>query len=349
MRAVVLGLTASLLAIAACSTSNKSSDVVPTDVDAGEADAGTTSRYSFSPLTADRTCTADADCVILQAIRNCSRCCGHGAVARGEAQQAYADAAAACKEPGAPRSTVCEEGCAAGGAACFEGTCVMLGSGGTEPVCRSDAGAPGAIPELGPGPSCGAQAVRAGFEDGLDPAWTSTDPAAFTVDRSAPISGGASLRMAYRQKDATLVIPQPEACAVRLALTMRTRLTGGSVTLARIVAGDGSWLHVRLDACRLSVAEEIRSGGAASLGWGAANWTLPGDTPVRVVITVDLRGRTISSAAAPLGTPLPTPTSAPLRADASVATGIRAIELGSAPGIENSAVGSVWIDDLVID
>ena len=101
--------------------------------------------------------------------------------------------------------------------------------------------------------------------------------------------------------------------------------------------------------CRLSVAEEIRSGGAASLGWGAANWTLPGDTPVRVVITVDLRGRTISSAAAPLGTPLPTPTSAPLRADASVATGIRAIELGSAPGIENSAVGSVWIDDLVID
>lgn len=346
MRAVVLGLTASLFAIAACSTSSKSSGVV----DAGEGDAGTPSPYSFSLAGANRTCAADADCVVLEELRNCFRCCWRGAVARGEAQQAYADAAAACREPGAPRSTVCEEGCAAGRAACFEGTCVMLGTGATEPICRTDAGAGGGdVPDLGPGPSCGARAIRTGFEDGLDPSWTSTDPAAFSVDRSAPISGGASLRIAYRQKDATLVIPQPEACAVRLAFTVRTHLLAPGLTLARFVAGDGSWVHVRLDGCNLSVAEEIRAGGAASLGAGGSNWTVPADTPVRVVVTVDLRGKTITSAAAPLGTPLPTPVSTPLRADPSIAPGIRAIELGSAPGIQASAVGSVWIDDLVID
>ena len=348
-----LAVATAVSSIAACTGGRDASGPAPVGVDAGEeGGAAADSRYSFSPQRADRTCTEDADCVVLPALRECYRCCGLGAVARGEAQRAYAAAVEACQEPGAPRSSQCEMGCEAGRAACFERTCVMLPTsrGATEPSCGVEEGLGEAgVAELGPGPSCGARALRTGFEDGIDPSWTSTDPAAFSVDRSAPLSGAASLRIAYRQKDATLTIPQPDACGLRLAFTVRTRLLTTGLTLARIVAGDGAWFHVRLDACRLSIAEETRSGGAAGLSVGGATWTVPEDTPVRVVVTVDLRGRTITSAAAPVGAPLPTPVSTPLRADPAIAPGIRAVELGGAPGIQSSAVGSVWLDDLVID
>ena len=76
---------------------------------------------------------------------------------------------------------------------------------------------------------------------------------------------------------------------------------------------------------------------------------MPDETPVRVVLTIDLKGKTVSSAAAPLGSPLPEAKTTPLRGDPSGAGAIRAIELGSAPGVQSSAVGVVWLDDLVID
>ena len=82
------------------------------------------------------------------------------------------------------------------------------------------------------------------------------------------------------------------------------------------------------------------------LGFGGGGWPVPGDTPLRVVLTLDLRASTLTTAVAPLGEPLPAAQITPLGGRTGA---IKAIELGSAPGIEASAVGSVWLDDLVID
>lgn len=335
-----------MLAFVACT--QKSNPVV--DDPSPPGGGGTDPRYSFSPQDAPRTCAKAEDCVVLTALRNCMSCCGHGAVARGEAERAYAAAVEACEAPGGPGRGECAMACGAPQASCFEGTCVVLGGPGAGTTCPStgttgttDGGAPA---ELGPGPACGATAVQTGFEDGLDPSWTSSDPSAIQIDRTEPLAGGASLKISYRQTNAFLTIAQSNACAVRIAFTVRTRLLASGLTLARIIAGDGNWFHVRLDGCALSISEEVVSSAAASLGAGSGSWSIPDDTPVRIVLTFDLRTKTFSSAAAPLGAPLPTPKTAAMR---GVPSGIRAIELGSAPGIARGAVGSVWFDDLVID
>lgn len=70
---------------------------------------------------------------------------------------------------------------------------------------------------------------------------------------------------------------------------------------------------------------------------------------MRVVLTVDLRAKTIRSVVAPVGQPFPEPRTSALRGDPSGAGAISAIELGSAPGVQSPAVGVVWLDDLVID
>ena len=323
----------------------------------GGPNGGLDPRFTFSPRDAERACERDDDCVILPSLANCSSCCGHGAVARGEAERAHAAVVAACGEPDAPPGSVCGMYCGAFRPACFEGTCVRLpdpkaGGFPPAPVCASDGGAADggtAAPEPGPGPSCGARAVATGFEDGIDPSWRATDPAAFRIARDEPLAGAASLRIAYRQKNAYLTIEQPDACAIRIAFTLRTRLVASGLTLARIVAGAGSWFHVRLDGCALSVAEEMRSDGAAGMGFGGQTWPVPDDVPVRVLLTFDLRAKTLATAVAPLGEPLPEPKTTTLRGDPSGAGAIRAVELGSAPGVESPAVGAVWIDDLVID
>jgi hypothetical protein len=191
--------------------------------------------------------------------------------------------------------------------------------------------------------------VQTGFEEGLDSSWRATDPSSFRIDPDEPLAGEASLRISYRQKDAYLTIEQPDACATRIAFTLRTRLLASGVTLARIVAGPGSWFHVRLDACALSVAEETRSDTAAGLGVGGQTWPVPEDTPLRVVLTLDLRAKTLTTAVAPLGEPLPEPHTVGVRGDPSGTGAIRAIELGAAPGVMSPGVGAVWIDDLVID
>jgi hypothetical protein len=54
------------------------------------------------------------------------------------------------------------------------------------------------------------RAARSGFEEGLDPSWRVTDPTAFRIDRDEPLSGSASLRIGYRQRDAYLTIEQPD-------------------------------------------------------------------------------------------------------------------------------------------
>ena len=241
--------------------------------------------------------------------------------------------------------------------ACYEGTCVMLAdadASGQAPACQTgsnttDGGAPAPAPDAGVGPSCGARVVQTGFEEGLDPSWQTTDPSAFRIDRDEPLAGEASLRISYQQNDAYLTIEQPDACATRIAFTLRTRLLATGITLARIVAGQGSWFHVRLDACALSVAEETRSDSAAGLGPGGQSWPVPDDSPVRVVLTLDLRSKTLATAVAPVGEPLPEPQTTGVRGDPSGSGAIRAIELGSAPGIMAPGVGAVWIDDLVID
>ncbi len=225
-------------------------------------------------------------------------------------------------------------------------------AGEPPPACpkgssTTDGGA--SAPEPGAGPSCGARVVQTGFEEGLDPSWRSTDPAAFRIDRDEPLAGEASLRISYKQKDAYLTLEQPDACATRIAFTLRTRLLASGVTLARIVAGEGSWFHVRLDGCALSVAEETRSDTAAGLGAGGKPLPVPEDSPVRVVLTLDLRAKTLTTVVAPLGEPLPEPQTVGVRGAPSGAGAIRAIELGSAPGIQSPGVGAVWIDDLVID
>lgn len=322
----------------------------------GGPDGGPDSRFTFSPPDAARACGHDDDCVILPALSNCSSCCGEGAVARGEAERAYAAVVEACRTPGAPDSFTCDMACGSLRPACYEGTCVTFADANTggdpAPACRrgsstTDGGA--SAPDLGTGPSCGARVVKTGFEEGLDPSWRATDSASFRIDRDEPLAGEASLRVSYKQKDAYLTIEQPDACATRIAFTLRTRLLASGVTLARIVAGQGSWFHVRLDECALSVSEETRSDTAAGLGAGGRTWPVPEDSPVRVVLTLDLRTKTLATAVAPLGEPLPEPQTVGVRGDPSGTGAIRAIELGSAPGIMSPGVGAVWIDDLVID
>ncbi|MBX3232122.1 MAG: hypothetical protein KIT84_19595 [Labilithrix sp.] len=309
------------------------------------------SSYTFAPAGATRTCAGDADCVVVVAVRECSQCCGYGAIARGEAERAHAAVLEACTQPGAPMGGICGMACAPQRAACFEGTCVMLpehDAGGLVCPNAADGGA-GAAPDPGPGPSCGARAVQTGFEDGLDPSWTATDPSAFQIDRAEPLAGGASLRIAYRQKNDYLTIAQPDACAIRVAFTLRTRLLASGLTIARIVTGAGSWLHLRLESCGLSVIEETRSDAATGLGVGDVVWPVPEDAPVRVVLTVDLRTKTLTTVAAPLGSAFPAPRTQGLAGDPSGTSAIRAIEIGSAPGIVPSTVGTVWLDDVAID
>ncbi len=315
-------------------------------------------RYSFSPASASRSCGGDSDCAIVTAVRDCSTCCGQGAVARGDAERAYASVVDACKQSGAPPSSACGLFCGETRAACFEGTCVLLATGNTvieDPSlsCSApsspEAGTPAAVPDPGTGPACGARAVRTGFEDGIDPSWPNSDPASFQIDRAEPIAGGASLRIGYRQQNATLTIAQPDACGVRLAFTVRTHLLASGITLARVVAGKGSWFHVRLDGCALSIGEETLSDTAAGFGGAGARWAIPPDVAVRVVLTFDLRAKTITSVVAPVGQPFPAPQTSALRGDPSGAGAIRAIELGSAPGVVSNGVGTVWMDDLVIE
>ena len=355
---IAVGIAA-LGALHACTEKGASS---PFPAPGGGSDAGLDPRFTFSPRDATRTCGHDDDCVILPALHQCSSCCGHVAVARGEAERAYEAVVEACREPGAPDGATCAMYCGSSRPACYEGTCVMLAdddaSGHHPPAAcagngTTDAGAsapnPDPDPDPGVGPSCGARVVQSGFEEGLDPSWPATDPSAFRIDRDEPLAGEASLRISYKQKDAYLTIEQPDACATRIAFTLRTRLLASGITLARIVAGQGSWFHVRLDGCALSVTEEVRSDTAAGLGPGGQTWPVPDDTPVRVVLTLDLRSNTLTTAVAPLGEPLPQPQTVGVRGDPSGTGAIRAIELGSAPGIMSPGVGAVWIDDLVID
>ena len=322
----------------------------------GGPDGGPDSRFTFSPRDAARACGHDDDCVIVPALRDCSSCCGAGAVARGEAERAYAAVVEACRQPGAPEGYTCAMACGTSRPACYEGTCVMLADAdvGGEPIpacpkgsSTTDGGA--SAPDPGAGPSCGARVVQTGFEEGLDPSWRATAPDSFRIDRDEPLTGEASLRISYKQNDAYLTIEQPDACATRIAFTLRTRLLASGVTLARIVAGQGSWFHVRLDGCALSVAEEMRSDTAAGLGPGGETWPVPEDSPVRIVLTLDLRTKKLTTIVAPLGEPLPEPQTTGVRGDPSGTGAIRAIELGSAPGIQSPGVGAVWIDDLVID
>jgi hypothetical protein len=340
--------SACFVVVAAC---GKSTDSV---FSGGGNDAGNAveSRYSYSAQSAVRTCASDADCVIVQAVSNCATCCGQGAVTRGEGDKGYTAVLDACRQPGAPPGSQCDLGCPTPRPGCFEGTCVtFVDQAGPAPsnACPKDAGAGvagGAPSELGPGPACGATPVQNAFEDALDPSWTTSEPSAFQIDRTAPIDGAASLRIAYRQQDAFFAIAQPDACGIRIAFTMRTKLLVSGLNLARIVAGDGTWFHVRLDGCALSVAEEMNDGVAAGIGFGGVTWPVPDDTAVRVVLTFDIRGKSVTSTAAPIGQPLPEPKATPVRSNA---TGIRSVEIGSTKGIQSSAVGTVWLDDLVID
>jgi hypothetical protein len=302
---------------------------------------GTTNDDGFDPRTADRSCSADADCVILQAITDCSICGCGTSVRRGEAERRYEAALAECDV-----MVQCGIGCI-DAPACFEGRCVNRG-GYTDPPCpASGTPAVGTPAPLGAGPGGGATAVSASFDDALDPAWRIVDPSAFHIDRTEPIAGAGSLDIAYRQSDdAAIVFGQPEAKALRVAFTVRTRLLVTGLTLARVVAGDGSWFHVRIDACALSIGEVTRTATAAGMGFGNEAWPLPDDTPTRVVLTFDLRDRTITSVVSPLGAPVPAAKVTPMRGNP---TGIRTLELGPAHGVQSTAVGHVWMDDLQID
>lgn len=310
--------------------------------------------YSYSPKDAVRTCTLDGDCAVVEYIGNCGTCCSRAAVTHGAGDKDYQAALAACRESDAPPSENCAIGCPGAHASCFEGTCVLVQDTLTpdpDPfsLCLQDAGpkVDGGVPsELETGPRCGATVVRNDFENGLDPSWALTEPSALQIDRSAPINGAASLRISYRQEDAFFAIPQPNACAVRLAFTLRTKLMVSGLNLGRIVAGDGSWFHLLVSGCALSVSEEIDDGVARGGGPLNLSWPVPDESAVRVVLTLDLRSRTISGTAAPIGQPLPAPQSSGFRGKPS---GIRSIELGSTHGYVSGALGSVWLDDLAID
>jgi hypothetical protein len=349
-KTLFLGGIAGIAALVACTGDDSAKGVDP--------------RYSFIPGDAPRACARDEDCVAVGSIRNCTSCCPSDVVvARGEGERARAAILEACRDSDAPKSngTCITMGCGGGRPACFDRTCVMLSDFNTHatiPACMTrvdpaDAGAP--APDPGAGPSCGARAVRTGFEDGLDPSWTVTDPTAFQIDRERALAGAASLRIGYRQKNAYLTIAQPDACGVRIAFTLRTHFIEGGVTLARIVVGEGAWagkgwwFHIRLDGCRLSVEEEARSGSGLSMGGGGASVSVPDDFLVRVVLTLDLRANTMTLAGGPVGQPHPPPQTTPLRGHRAPTEGVRAIELGSAPGYGSTGVGNVWLDDLVIE
>ena len=188
--------------------------------------------------------------------------------------------------------------------------------------------------------------MQTGFEDGLDPAWPSTRPSAFAIDRSAPLAGGASLKIAYRQNDAFFTIAQPNACAIRIAFTIRARLREPGLVIARIDAGNGNFFYVRLEGCALQVMEQAQTSKAVILGGQDVLWPMTDDTPTRVSVSLDLRTKTLTSVAGPISAPLPTPKSTSLRGEPS---GIRAIDIGAAPGFQQTAVGTAWLDDLVID
>lgn len=303
-------------------------------------------RYSFSPQDAVRACTRNEDCVVLPLLKNCASCCFYGAVARGEAERAYAAAVQACTESGAG-NTQCEEGCAQNAQpTCFEGTCVALHGSGDAQACNLpnvDAGTPG---DVGRPPSCGAIAVQTGFEDGLDPAWASTRPSAFEIDRSAPLAGGASLKITYRQNDAFFTVAQPDVCAIRIAFTIRTRLREAGPVIARIDAGNGNLFYVRMGGCVVEILEQAQTSKAVTLGGQGVLWPMTDDTPTRVSVSIDLRTKTLTSVAGPVSAPLPTPKTTTLRGEPS---GIRAIDIGAAPGFQQTAVGTAWLDDLVID
>ena len=126
---------------------------------------------------------------------------------------------------------------------------------------------------------------------------------------------------------------------------MRTKLLANGATLARVVAGDGHYFHVRLEACNLDVSEEVHTAGAVGMGFGTAGWPVPDDMTVRVVLTFDFRAKTIATIVGAADQPLPAARTQPIRGDGAVS----AIELGSAHGFVASAVGSIWLDDLTIE
>lgn len=318
--------------------------------DAGSSDAGATcSRcFSFDPGSYSRACKQDTDCVVLIGISNCNTCCQNAPVARGEAERASEATIEACGRAIGGCTIVCTPG----GAICHEGMCIK---GDRTPmycpaVATPDAGATDGGPPLDPGTStsCAVHGVRTGFEDGLDPSWLVTEPAAVSIDRGQPVSGKTSLLLNYA-KDGYVTIAQPDACAVRLAFTVRAQVSTGGLTLARIATGPSSWLHLRLEACKLFVGQEVRTPTTVIQGDNLAMpWPWP-SLAARIVLTVDTRAKSYSLSVAPAGEPFPEPRTTEFILGRPENGTIKAIELGKAPGQPSNVVGMVWFDDLVID
>jgi hypothetical protein len=225
-----------------------------------------------------------------------------------------------------------------------------------------DAGAASSAPDAGADAAaaptqvvCPAPPVHADFEAPLDPSWPITDPSAFLLDSTAPISGKQSLRIAYRQLDSFITIPMPSVCSVQISFTFRAaaQLLSTGPTVFRVTAGPGSAFFLALDSHGLLISQTLETAGAASIGGGMpSGGPVAADTPTAVVATVDLRTKTTTLASAPVGKPLPTPVTSRMRVDPSNPSNpgpITAVDLGQAPGLAAEAVGYLWVDDLTIE
>lgn len=335
-------------------------------VDDASVDVGLAStsppRPSFTADGYSRACKDDWDCTAVE-VGGCWRCCSFVPIALtelGRARQANADLQAACGG-----FSGCTTVCSPPTTHCCGGTCLarsgpplppgtIASCPSLAPTCpgaiRKDGGSSSPQPDPGESTSCAAQVVRTGFEDGLDPSWPTTRPSAFSIDRNAPLAGGASLRITYAsQTEGYLTIAQPGACAVRMAFTLRTNLPSEGLPLARITTGSSSWLSVNLGGCGLTMTPERMDNGVLHLGGNGLAWPLPRDTDVRVVLTVDTRTKTFAAVVAPVGEPFPTPRIVPFERRPTESVSI-AIDLGAVSGGYGSlGSGTVWLDDLVID
>ncbi len=197
--------------------------------------------------------------------------------------------------------------------------------------------------------------MKADFEvGGLDPAWSVTGPSAFAIE---PLGGQKGLRVELASAPAFITIPVfAPACRVTLSFKVFVSpqiIANDHVTMVRVSAGPKAWFYLLLNKGELSLAAELRTAQAASMGHlGPLGKLTPGILS-HVALAVDFGKKQVGAALVADGLPMPALTMKAMRVDESDPHSnpgpINAIDLGSAPGFAASPSGKYWIDDLTIE
>ncbi|MBX3229742.1 MAG: hypothetical protein KIT84_05360 [Labilithrix sp.] len=91
----------------------------------GNDDASTTpppsSPRSFDPTRYDSACTSVADCMIVDAVKDCASCCDSAAVRRDAAKADYDAVVKECAES----SVLCTQACLPQSLGCVDGKCAL--------------------------------------------------------------------------------------------------------------------------------------------------------------------------------------------------------------------------------